>query len=1005
MTMHPKCIAQLVTACALAVCLLMTMDPYYAEAANTKTVNAQTATPTVRPGQPIIPKKDEPAAKLVIVNHHTEPRKVYANERFKLYIEVKNLGNIPASGFYVSSDECNAANSTVNFESSCIQPLPTIGANQSVTAIFVLYPIDKDNPPRINFFLTDDPTKSASTILETASEITISIKIHTRKPELIIQRYHTSPSPVRAHEPFDLHLEIKNVGNGTAKNLTIVSEGICNNGEWNVESSCSQGVSDIKPGKGRYVTFRFRYIGNSTPAPHGEGKSVTFSIKSKGEMLIDPKLTIHVLPKIAKPRLIIDDNSISHAQAQGPFDLHLSIRNVGTARGEGYTIEGGTGICKAAEKLHIESACVKSIPPIDPNGVQHISFRVRYIDPVNEDIDVPTEFRIRAPTDVNPPDGTKIFIGIRLFKQSSSNLLLDRYSTSPAQVRAQSPFILHLIIKNVGDTPSEKMTIQGGVNDQDSCKVDEKTSIEDLCIKEIPLIEAKGSQAIAFQLRHTEAINESEHKDITFKIGEDGKKIKLGILVLPALNIQEPAGDKLERFFEPDIIAKNISTPSIAFTSILTDETPSMQSKRFDLTITFEQKNHGNIQNIALDFCSVTLPFIPEPSCWRDVERDSTMQVVQSFTFTGTLEKVINVEDIVFDVSYEFYLDNQWIRRTKPITIPTTPCWFDQFRTANLSTCSEVKSGQSIRLDGPTATINTPALNIRSGPSTNYPVVGGTSQGRTFLITGKDVNENWWQIDVNGQVGWVFAGLVIATGGETVPVVVDVTSAPFAQTGPSQEAAIIPIENSGGYVGQTVIAGTPMLPSSVLPSTEDTSPVSVVYESDSALQNAPLQETNIESQPNSAPNFGSDTLLIIEQYGITPERPLIGEPFELEIVLRNIGNTGVQQVVIEWQGRLLVPLGTGAKQWMGDLPAGESQTIRSQFVLAEEPPTALVQLPIHFLYLDVAGESIQQGEQLTILWQKESGSTWSLTSSSAATSRSLWLRILLGLLGLGAEPR
>lgn len=53
--------------------------------------------------------------------------------------------------------------------------------------------------------------------------------------------------------------------------------------------------------------------------------------------------------------------------------------------------------------------------------------------------------------------------------------------------------------------------------------------------------------------------------------------------------------------------------------------------------------------------------------------------------------------------------------------------------------------------------------NIRHGPGTNYPVIGTASPGRTFPITAKSPDGEWWKISYNGQAGWVWGQLVTPT--------------------------------------------------------------------------------------------------------------------------------------------------------------------------------------------------------------------------------------------------
>jgi heat shock protein HslJ len=75
----------------------------------------------------------------------------------------------------------------------------------------------------------------------------------------------------------------------------------------------------------------------------------------------------------------------------------------------------------------------------------------------------------------------------------------------------------------------------------------------------------------------------------------------------------------------------------------------------------------------------------------------------------------------------------------------------------------------------PTGTVTgASVLNIRSGPGTNYPVIGAARQGDTGTIVGQSEDGRWWVVaapSLPGGTGWVSADFVLATNAENVPVI------------------------------------------------------------------------------------------------------------------------------------------------------------------------------------------------------------------------------------------
>jgi hypothetical protein len=83
-------------------------------------------------------------------------------------------------------------------------------------------------------------------------------------------------------------------------------------------------------------------------------------------------------------------------------------------------------------------------------------------------------------------------------------------------------------------------------------------------------------------------------------------------------------------------------------------------------------------------------------------------------------------------------------------------------------------------------------VNIRSGPGTNYNLVGSANQGQRFTVTGKNQAGDWWQIDYNGQTGWVYGPLVTPQNTEGVAVALNIPPAPTAPPPPPATATPAP---------------------------------------------------------------------------------------------------------------------------------------------------------------------------------------------------------------------
>jgi uncharacterized protein YraI len=69
----------------------------------------------------------------------------------------------------------------------------------------------------------------------------------------------------------------------------------------------------------------------------------------------------------------------------------------------------------------------------------------------------------------------------------------------------------------------------------------------------------------------------------------------------------------------------------------------------------------------------------------------------------------------------------------------------------------------------PGITAGSQGVNVRSGPGTNYSIIGSLDPGAQAPVTGK--YGDWWQIQYNAAPGWVFGEIVTASNVENVPEV------------------------------------------------------------------------------------------------------------------------------------------------------------------------------------------------------------------------------------------
>lgn len=103
----------------------------------------------------------------------------------------------------------------------------------------------------------------------------------------------------------------------------------------------------------------------------------------------------------------------------------------------------------------------------------------------------------------------------------------------------------------------------------------------------------------------------------------------------------------------------------------------------------------------------------------------------------------------------------------------------------------------------------TQIVNVRGGPGTNYNVLGAGNPGQVFPVTGKSPAGDWWQINFNGQSGWVFGQLVTPLNTESVAVAANIPPAPTAPPPPPATNTPVPQPTQPPAAAQPTAAPAP----------------------------------------------------------------------------------------------------------------------------------------------------------------------------------------------------
>ena len=74
-------------------------------------------------------------------------------------------------------------------------------------------------------------------------------------------------------------------------------------------------------------------------------------------------------------------------------------------------------------------------------------------------------------------------------------------------------------------------------------------------------------------------------------------------------------------------------------------------------------------------------------------------------------------------------------------------------------------------------------VNVRTGPSTAFGIIGTIARGAQFDISGRNVENTWYQFCcVGGQTGWIFSALVNVENANLITVAANIPATPVPPT-------------------------------------------------------------------------------------------------------------------------------------------------------------------------------------------------------------------------------
>ncbi len=97
-------------------------------------------------------------------------------------------------------------------------------------------------------------------------------------------------------------------------------------------------------------------------------------------------------------------------------------------------------------------------------------------------------------------------------------------------------------------------------------------------------------------------------------------------------------------------------------------------------------------------------------------------------------------------------------------------------------------------------------VNVRTGPSTAFGIIGTVARGAQFDISGRNVENTWYQFScVGGQTGWIFSSLVNVENANLITLAANIPATPVPPTAtpvpPTPVPAPVQVDHCAGIGG------------------------------------------------------------------------------------------------------------------------------------------------------------------------------------------------------------
>ncbi|WFA08672.1 CARDB domain-containing protein [Tissierella sp. Yu-01] len=290
---------------------------------------------------------------------------------------------------------------------------------------------------------------------------TVYIRVDSNPPRLSISRVDILPEKeVHPGQKFNVGIELENLGDVTANDITVSLEGLNESGISLANGSSTQRIQSIRGGSKNYAAFQLEASKSLKKGSH----QIKLKLKYNENMEETQDITINVeTDRNATSNLIFENLTFPTGTMNQNQEVNVSfdLKNQGQSEATNIIVKANSNDINGLVPKSLSQLKIDSIAPGEIQTVEFQFLTTKSSETRNYPIDISVEYEddLIAPGEkynINQFVGVFVEAPDEDANQSTPKLIIDKYNFEPSLVKAGDNFTMNLSFYNTNGTKAVK---------------------------------------------------------------------------------------------------------------------------------------------------------------------------------------------------------------------------------------------------------------------------------------------------------------------------------------------------------------------------------------------------------------------------------------------------------------------------------------------------------------------------------------------------------------------